>query len=267
MTPGPTETPERAQHSGHQSTRSTPDPRDRLIVALDLPSRDEALAMVDRLDGSCRWFKIGLELFYAAGADLVRELRRRDFNIFLDLKLHDIPNTVAAAVRTLSQLDVQLLTLHASGGAEMLDTAQRAATECGTTRLLGVTVLTSMDAAQLRQTGVPDDPADQVLRLARLTNDAGLSGVVCSPREVAGVRKALGPRATLVVPGVRPVSAALDDQKRVATPAEAIQAGASTLVVGRPITRAANPAEAAAAILEEIESELHAPRRSATAGR
>ena len=262
MNPGPSDTPEEAQHSGQQSTRSTPGPRDRLIVALDLPSRDKALVMVEQLQGTCRWFKIGLELFYSAGADLVRELRRRELNVFLDLKLHDIPNTVAAAVRTLGQLDVQLLSLHASGGAEMLDAAQRAASEYGTTRLLGVTVLTSMNAAQLHQTGVPDGPANQVLRLAGLAQDAGLSGVVCSPIEVASVRSVLGPGATLVVPGVRPLSAALDDQKRVAAPAKAIEAGASMLVIGRPITRAADPANAAAAILEEIESELHDPRKT-----
>lgn len=245
-----------------QARLSTPDARDRLIIALDLPSGSEAMAMVDRLEGSCRWFKIGMELFYAAGTDLVRELRRRQFNLFLDLKLHDIPNTVAAAVRTLGTLDVQLLTLHGSGGPEMLGMAQHAAG--GSMGLLAVTVLTSMDAAQLRETGVQHDPADQVLRLAHLAQHAGLRGVICSPLEVAAVRAALGPKATLVVPGIRPLSAAMDDQKRVATPADAIRDGASMLVVGRPVTRAQDPAQAATAILQEIQRELQS---AATAAR
>ncbi len=212
--------------------------------------------MVDRLDGSCRWFKVGLELFCTAGSPLVRELRRRGFNIFLDLKLHDIPNTVAAAVRSLSQLDVQLLTVHASGGGSMLRAAQQEANKAGGPALLGVTVLTSMDGSEMREIGVMVDAEQQVLRLARVAARAHLAGVVCSPLEVVSVRAELGQKAMLITPGVRPETSTLgvDDQRRTATAREAIQRGASMLVVGRPITRAADPAKAAAAVLEEIAS-------------
>ena len=242
------------QQQRDRQPRAKPiDAPDQLIIALDLPSAREALTLVDRLDARCRWFKVGMELFYAAGADLVRELRRRQLNVFLDLKLHDIPNTVAAAIGRLSELDVQLLTVHAGGGPEMLTAAQRAAQDSGRVALLGVTVLTSIDNAQLREIGVTDDPATQVLRLARLAHQAGLAGVVCSPLEVTSVRAALGPDALLVIPGIRPAATAADDQKRIATPRDAIRNGASMLVVGRPITRASDPAQAAAEILAQMQ--------------
>jgi len=230
------------------------DPRNRLAVALDFPSSQPALAFVDRLEGTCRWLKIGMELYYAAGNQLLETLRSRGYEIFLDLKLHDIPNTVAGAVRSVTHSGASLLTIHASGGEAMIRAAAEAAAVPGAPKLLAVTVLTSMDAAQLSGIGVPDAPAQQVLRLAKLAQSAGSAamGMVCSAEEVALLRAELVPGTTLVVPGIRPAGAALGDQRRVATPATAIAAGASMLVVGRPITQAADPAAAAQAILHEI---------------
>ena len=228
-------------------------PADRLIVALDQPSATAAIDLVDELQGVCRWFKVGMELYYAAGNAIVTHLRDRGFEVFLDLKLHDIPNTVAGAVRTVSSTGASLLTVHAAGGRKMLCAAVEAASRPESPRLLAVTVLTSMSAAELNSTGVSDSPESQVVRLAKLARGSGISGLVCSPREVAAVRQAIGQDALLVVPGVRPTGTeGSDDQSRVATPAEAIVAGASMLVVGRPITRAADPAKAATAILAEI---------------
>jgi orotidine-5'-phosphate decarboxylase len=227
-------------------------PMDRLIVALDFPSAAPALDMADRLQGTCQWFKVGMELYYAAGNSIIERLRNRGFEVFLDLKLHDIPNTVAGAVRSVSSLGVSLLTIHAGGGEMMLSAAAQAADAPGAPRLLAVTVLTSMDLGQLNAVGVAGSPAAQVLRLAQLARSAGISGLVCSPEEVSSVRCLMGPNALLVTPGIRPAGAAIGDQSRIATPAQAIAAGASKLVVGRPITQAADPASAAAAILEEI---------------
>ena len=228
-------------------------PADRLIVALDLPSATAAIEMVDELQGVCRWFKVGMELYYAAGNTVVTHLRDRGFDVFLDLKLHDIPNTVAAAIRTVSSTGASLLTLHAAGGEKMMRAAVQAASHPEAPRLLAVTVLTSMDAADLNATGVSDSTEAQVVRLAKLACGIGVPGLVCSPQEVAAVRQAVGQDALLVVPGVRPTGEqGSDDQARVATPAQAIASGASMLVVGRPITRATEPAKAAAAILEEI---------------
>ncbi len=226
---------------------------DLLAVALDFPSARQALDCIDRLDGACRWIKVGMELFYAAGIPLVDSLLARDFKVFLDLKLHDIPNTVAAAVRSLSSIGVHLLTVHASGGEAMLQAAaSTAAQNPKPPRLLAVTVLTSMDAAQMAGVGVNTQPADQVLRLARLAQSCNIDGLVCAAEELGALRKALSPSTFLAVPGIRPEGAALGDQRRTATPAEAIARGASLLVVGRPITRAANPRAAAHSILQEI---------------
>jgi len=233
---------------------------DRLIVALDLPSAEAAMDMVDQLQGTCRWFKVGMELYYGAGNAVVEELRGRGFEVFLDLKLHDIPNTVAGAVRTVATTGASLLTLHAGGGEPMMRAAATvAATAPGAPRLLAVTVLTSMDDAELRAVGVCDAGGAavgvaqaQVLRLARLARAAGIDGLVCSAEEVAAVREAMGPEALLVVPGIRAAGTDPGDQSRVATAGEAIARGASMLVVGRPITRADDPAKAAAAILTEI---------------
>ncbi|MEO6816109.1 MAG: orotidine-5'-phosphate decarboxylase, partial [Edaphobacter sp.] len=200
------------------------------------------------------WFKVGMELYYATGNALVETLRNRGFNVFLDLKLHDIPNTVAGAVRSATQAGASLLTLHASGGPAMMAAAAEAAAAPGSPRLLAVTVLTSMDASQLASTGVASSPAEQVLRLARLAQSSGVNGMVCSAEEVGSLRAELGDDALLVIPGIRPTGSDIGDQKRIATPAAAIERGASMLVVGRPITRAANPVETAAAILKEIEA-------------
>ena len=233
-----------------------PSSKDHLIVALDYPSATEALRLVESLEQTCQWFKVGMELYYAAGNQIVEQLRNRGFNVFLDLKLHDIPNTVAAAVRSVTHAGASLLTIHAAGGAAMMTAAAEAAKSPDSPRLLAVTVLTSMDAAQLSGIGITASPADQVLRLARLAESSGISGLVCSAEETALLRKHLHPGTLLVVPGIRPAGAAAQDQKRIATPTQAIAAGASFLVVGRPITQAANPAKAAQAILEEIEQEL-----------
>jgi orotidine-5'-phosphate decarboxylase len=228
-------------------------PRDRLIVALDLPSAALALEQVDSLDGQCLWFKVGLELYLAAGPAIVTTLRERGFHVFLDLKLHDIPNTVASAVRSVSRLGASLLTLHAAGGPTMMTAAAEAAAAIADApRLLAVTVLTSMDTLQLQSTGVPGSPAPQVLRLARLAQASAIDGMVCSSAELADLRSALGQDPLLVVPGIRPAGSAVHDQQRIATPAAAIAAGASMLVVGRPITQAESPAAAVAAILQQI---------------
>lgn len=229
-------------------------PQDRLIVALDFPDAAAALALTDRLGPAIRWVKVGLELFIAEGPQIVSTLAARGLNVFLDLKLHDIPNTVAGAVRTASSAGASLLTLHASGGPTMLQAAANAAAGLAhPAQLLAVTVLTSMDAAQLNAVGVPDAPATQVARLASTAWNSGIRGFVCSAEEITSTRASF-PEATLVIPGIRPAGAAVGDQKRVATPASAIAAGASFLVVGRPITQAPDPAASATAILDEIAS-------------
>ena len=231
--------------------------RDRLIVALDFPSIDLALRHVDQLEGQCQWYKVGLELYLASGSFIVTSLRSRDFNVFLDLKLHDIPNTVASAVRSVSSFGASLLTIHAAGGSAMLSSAAEAAAATkDAPRILAVTVLTSMDAVQLHGIGIADSPATQVLRLGRLAEAAGIDGLVCSPEEITQLRAGLPRNPFLVVPGIRPTGSAAGDQRRIATPATAIAAGASMLVVGRPITQAADPAKAAEAILAEMTAAI-----------
>jgi len=231
-------------------------PKDRLAVALDLPGEHEAMKLVDCLGDTCHWFKVGMELYYAAGNKIIEKLRDRGFKVFLDLKLHDIPNTVAGAVRSAAKAGASLLTIHATGGAAMMSAAAEAASAPVSPRLLAVTVLTSMDANQLAGIGITASPADQVLRLARLAKNSGINGMVCSAEEVALLRKETGPDSLLVIPGIRPAGSTIEDQKRIATPAQAIADGASMLVVGRPITRAADPAAAAQAILNEIADGL-----------
>lgn len=229
-----------------------PPASERLIVALDFPSAALALDIVKRLEGTCRWFKVGMELFYGSGGGIVEELRSRGFHVFLDLKLHDIPNTVAGAIRSVTSLGASLLTVHAGGGLAMMEAARDAASASGAPRLLAVTVLTSMDTEQLGGVGITSTPADQVLRLGRLAHRAGIDGLVCSPREVTDLRAAIGSEMLLVTPGIRGAADAVGDQKRVASACVAIQQGASKLVVGRPITQAADPASAANSLLEEI---------------
>ncbi len=238
------------------TTPFRPEPVDRLIVALDFASADGAMDLVDQLQGACRWFKVGMELYYAAGNQILDRLRARGFEVFLDLKLHDIPNTVAGAVRSVASSGASLLTVHAAGGERMMRAAAQAATCPDAPRLLAITVLTSMDAEELGAVGVGGEVETQVLRLARLARTAGIDALVCSAEEAGAVREAMGPDALLVVPGIRPTAAGVnsDDQSRVATAADAIARGASMLVVGRPITRAPDPARAAAEILAEIRS-------------
>jgi orotidine-5'-phosphate decarboxylase len=227
--------------------------RKRLIVALDVPDAATATALVNQLEGTCRWFKVGLELFVAAGPAVLEPLVARGHSIFLDLKFNDIPNTVAGAVRSAAALGAHMITLHASGGPAMLAAAHAALEGLpDPPELLAVTVLTSMDQAQLGDIGYKRSPASQVELLARMGLSAGIRGFVCSPREVAELRALTGPDGVLVIPGIRPAGAATGDQKRIATPADALRAGASYLVVGRPITQAPDPAAAADAILKEM---------------
>ena len=227
--------------------------RQRLIVALDVPDSRAAMRLIAELEGICNWFKVGLELFVAGGPGVVEPLVGRGHNVFLDLKLHDIPNTVAGAVKSAAGLGVRMLTVHAGGGPAMLAAAKSAlAGVAHPPELLAVTVLTSMDSGQLHSVGVDRAPAPHVELLTKMGEEAGIRGFVCSPQEVAAVRAITGPEGILVVPGIRPSGAAIGDQKRIAGPAEALRLGASYLVVGRPITQAPNPGEAAAAILEEM---------------
>ena len=224
-----------------------------LILVLDAQSPRDVAPALRQLQGTVRWVKIGLEMFTACGPDCVREVAGMGFSVFLDLKLHDIPNTVAKAVESAARLPIGMLTLHTSGGREMMQWAARAQREHRPDLLLlGVTVLTSTSAAGLAETGVADSPAQQVVRLGRLAADSGLRGLVCSPLEIAPLRNALPPDIALVTPGIRPRDAKADDQTRIMTPHEAAQAGATYLVVGRPIFKAPDPAAAARAILAEI---------------
>ena len=225
----------------------------QLILALDLETREEALAMLDRLGDSLKWVKIGLQLFTAYGPDFVREIADRGYKVFLDLKLHDIPNTVAKAVQSIASLPVELLTLHASGGAEMLEWANKARNEhAPNLNLLAVTVLTSMDEAQLRSLNVKATPEAQVLHLADITIQAGIQGLVCSSLELSPLRARLGNDPIIVTPGIRPAGSSADEQKRIMTPAAAAAAGSSYIVVGRPILKAEDPAAAAKAIQAEL---------------
>ena len=232
---------------------------ERVIVALDVPDMARLSTFLDRLEGQPRFCKVGLELFVAEGAAAVEAVQRRGGKIFLDLKLHDIPETVARAVASATSLGVELLTVHTAGGFEMMRRAVQVAKESakGKPGILGVTVLTSLSEEDLRADGITGTMREAVVRRAKLAEKAGATGIVCSPQEVADVRAASGTLA-LVVPGVRPAGAALGDQKRVATPAGAIAAGADYLVVGRPIRDAQSPAAAFAALVGEVESALAA---------
>jgi orotidine-5'-phosphate decarboxylase len=229
--------------------------RDRLIVALDVPKPDDARALVDRLAGHVGLFKVGSQIFTLAGPVLVREIVARGQRVFLDLKFHDIPNTVAGAVASASRLGVSLVDVHGLGGRAMMEAAAGALPAMGT-RLLAVTILTSHDEETLDEIGVNGSMAESVRRLALLAKEAGADGVVASPHEVAIVREACGSGFLIVTPGIRPAGAAPGDQARAATPTAALAAGADYLVVGRPITAAADPAAAADAIVDEMEAAL-----------
>lgn len=225
-----------------------------LILALDVETREAAFSILDQLGDSLEWVKIGLQLFTAYGPALVHEIADRGYKVFLDLKLHDIPNTIAKAVQSISALPVDLLTLHASGGAEMLQWANEArADHSPDLRLLAVTVLTSMNAAQLRSLNVTAEPAAQVEHLANLSLQAGIQGLVCSPLELPLLRSRFGPDPVIVTPGIRPKGSASDEQKRIMTPGDAAEAGADYIVVGRPILNAEDPVAAVAAIQKELE--------------
>ncbi len=230
------------------------DPKSRLAFALDYPTLDDARRGAATVQGSVGVLKVGLELFVRGGPDAVAIGLDQGADVFLDLKLHDIPATVERAVGVAAGMGVRYLTLHAAGGPHMLEHAAKRAESEGTGLvLLAVTVLTSLDAADLRATGVEHTPGDQALRLARLAQSAGVPGLVCSSAEVGRLRRELGPEAVLVTPGIRPAgSSGGDDQKRTGTPGGAIRDGSSILVVGRPIRDAADPASAAQAILSEI---------------
>jgi orotidine-5'-phosphate decarboxylase len=228
--------------------------REQLIVALDVSSSTQALKIVSSLPDSVQTYKVGMQLYTAEGPQIVRELIASGKRVFLDLKFHDIPNTVSAAVREAAQLGVSMLTVHASGGTKMLQAATEAARASKfAPRILAVTVLTSMHNNDLNETGVPGQLTDQVLHLASMALDAGCGGVVSSAHEVRNLRAKLGSEFLAVTPGVRPAGAAHGDQARVVTPAEAIAAGATHIVVGRPITAAPNPAAAVESVLQEIE--------------
>jgi len=232
--------------------------RNPILVALDVPEREQALALVRELAPAVGGFKVGSELFTSAGPEITRAIRATGAAVFLDLKFHDIPNTVAKAVAAACRLDVQMLTVHASGGLEMMRAAEQAAEETSRRAgqpvplVLGVTVLTSMDGGTLSELGWKPDVGKQVERLAELAVRAGLRGLVCSPLEIARLRQILPEAIELVTPGIRTGTEKADDQKRTLTPREAIEAGASWLVIGRPIYGAPNPREAAQAIASSL---------------
>jgi orotidine-5'-phosphate decarboxylase len=239
------------------SERVSASAAERVIVAMDVPDLQGLSTFLDRLQGQARFCKVGLELFVAAGAAAVEAVQKRGAKAFLDLKLHDIPETVARAVASATSLGAELLTVHSAGGVEMMRRAAKVARESvhGKPGILAVTVLTSLSEEDLRADGITSSMRESVVRRARLAEKAGVTGIVCSPQEVAEVRAAC-PNLALVVPGVRPAGAALGDQKRVATPASAIAAGADYLVVGRPIRDAVDPAAAFAGIVGEVEAAL-----------
>lgn len=239
--------------------------RDRLIFALDVGTRDEGLRIADSLAGELRWIKVATTLFTSAGAPFLEELKDRGFDIFLDLKFHDIPAQVEGACRSAASLGVKLMTVHASGGRAMLEAAARgaAAGSVGTVgseqpRVLAVTVLTSLDLSDLGDLGITRSLEDQVLGLAKITQSAGCHGIVASPKELPFLRPALARPFGILTPGIRPAGAALGDQKRVTTPSDAIRGGSDWLVVGRPIRNADDPAAATRSILNEMAEALDA---------
>jgi orotidine-5'-phosphate decarboxylase len=248
--------------------------RGKLIVALDLPSAEAAARMAEKLHGRVGMFKVGSELFTAEGPVLARYLVASGEPVFLDLKFHDIPNTVRAAVREAAGLGVSIVDVHASGGRRMMEAALEGARDAAAAvrssaprpLVLAVTVLTSLATQDLEEVGIAGGSEDAVVRMAQLAERAGLDGVIASPRELAALRRACGPRFVIVTPGIRPAAAASNDQSRVATPAAAIRAGADYLVVGRPITEAPDPAAAAEAIVAEMQAGLEkaSPQAAAT---
>lgn len=234
--------------------------KERIIVALDVPNAHAAKDLVSLLREEVGMFKVGLELFCSEGPGFVKGLVEDGHKIFLDLKLHDIPNTVAGAIRSLSQLGVFMCNVHALGGYTMMEqaakTLQESAKEGARPLLIGVTILTSMDDEDLREVGISTTSDEEVVRLAKLAKGAGLDGVVASPKEVELIRTACGDDFAIVTPGVRPAWASTDDQKRVLTPKEAVSKGATYVVIGRPITKASDPVQAARRIAAEMDEAL-----------
>jgi len=224
--------------------------KSKIIVALDLPTESEALALVEKLSGEVSFFKVGLQLFSAAGPQVVRTIVAAGAKVFLDLKLHDIPNTVAGAVKSAADLGVEMLTIHLSGGSEMIRAAIGA--RKNNISILGVTALTSMTAETLREIGIADKVDNHVLRLAKLGAATGINGIVASPHELGMLRSELGGAMKIITPGIRPSWSEPGDQKRFMTPREALNAGADYLVIGRPITGHHDPREALAQILDEL---------------
>ncbi|MCG7495949.1 orotidine-5'-phosphate decarboxylase [Vibrio sp. Of7-15] len=226
----------------------------KVIVALDYNNQSDALAFVDRIDPSTCRLKVGKEMFTLLGPDFVRELHKRGFSVFLDLKFHDIPNTCSKAVAAAAELGVWMVNVHASGGERMMTASREILEPYGKDRplLIGVTVLTSMEQSDLAGIGLNIEPQEQVKRLASLTKNSGLDGVVCSAQEASMLKSDLGKEFKLVTPGIRPVGSAVGDQKRIMTPPQAIIAGSDYLVIGRPITQAANPAD----VLTDINASL-----------
>ncbi|OIO60271.1 MAG: orotidine-5'-phosphate decarboxylase [Verrucomicrobia bacterium CG_4_10_14_3_um_filter_43_23] len=225
-----------------------------LILALDLPERDQSLQFLRRMGHHCKWVKIGLQLYTRYGKDFVREVADLGYNVFLDLKLHDIPNTVSSAIKSLSDLPIKMLTLHTSGGEEMIKRAVETTKDYNPAiLLLGVTVLTNLDKPALEQIGFSQEPKDLVIRLAKMGSNAGLKGFVCSPVELPLLREALPKDTVIVTPGIRPQGAEVFDQKRIATPSIAAKEGASYIVVGRPILESTSPQETILSILNELQ--------------
>jgi orotidine-5'-phosphate decarboxylase len=227
---------------------------ERLCVALDFPSRDEIRSAARRFGAKAGWLKVGLEAFVAEGPRIVSEVSETGARVFLDLKLHDIPTTVARAVAAAARSGAAMVNVHALGGREMLAAARESASAAPTVKLVAVTLLTSLDARSLADLPIAGHPEGIVRRLATLAKDCGLDGVICAPRDVSAVKSAGGSGFLAVVPGVRPAGSASLDQKRVATPAEALREGADLLVVGRPLTAAADPDAALESLLAEIQS-------------
>ena len=232
----------------------------RLIAALDFPTVEAAKKAVEEIGDAVAYYKVGMELYYAAGNDMIRFLKEHDKKVFLDLKLQDIPNTVASALKVEARLGVDMINVHAVGGKKMMEAAAKAvketAEELGVERpkLIAVTILTSMDEEQFADLNYKNTIPEQVVALAKLAKAAGLDGVVASPKEAAAIREACGPDFLIVTPGVRPAGSALDDQSRVTTPAQAFANGSTHIVVGRPIMEAENRKQAAEAIVEEIKT-------------
>ena len=227
---------------------------DRVCIALDFPSGAEAIAMAKRLAGRAGWMKVGLEVFVAEGPGLVEAVASTGAKVFLDLKFHDIPATVAGAVLSAARSGAAMVNVHGSGGRAMLEAARKAADSAGLPRLIAVTLLTSLDLAALADLPMAGHPEGIARRLALLAKECGLDGVVCSATDLPSIRTACGPDFLTVIPGIRPAGAAVQDQKRVATPAAAVAAGADILVVGRPVTGAPDPEAALARFVEEVES-------------